>query len=776
MRNHYTGTGQLAFLTMDSHDGNSLNHTVVSYEGPKLESNKYYIERKTGNGVLTKIGYDPLRMRPQTLVTYLKQSYVEQSIKYGYDKRGNISSITDLMNESRNQSFEYDQLNRVTKATGKYGEENYTYHRNGNLLSKGAFDYSYENGNHIHAVTRVNSPNTGIVGYTYDSMGNMTTRNGDTLVYNAQNKLKRIESMGGDQFEYTYDHSGMRIKKSLQNSNTTTYSFGNFYEIHRSPGKQEKHTLYVIGAEGDMVAQYSRGDAILLNQMASNDWLVNPFCKDVNIDCDTYWKNRVGFALVSILEDTNIYIDGKLREGHRALPWVVLLGFLFWMVYQTKDQAGEVNLENQTFDLFGISLLPSLTNKIQKQIPRYGTALLVVVFSFTTTAGCFPLLLGGGEAESGTPIWLLGLGNGIPADAQSVADEPGQGGSGGGGTSTGNARVEGMYFFHPDHLGSITMITDGHGNVLAGGERGGKSHITYKPYGEIFRTDSYGPDITKFKYTGQEEDQESGLYYYKARYYDASLGRFVSNDGITMPSSMQGLNRMMYVDGNPISFRDRTGNSRANNFLQDMAKFVIAEVASKSDNPVHKFMAEVAGQKALYKIRKHRGSAFMRSDFGKIYNIVNPINIVGALYAAANYAAGKALQRDTKFKKVNGGYVVQGGPLATTGITIGQFAVTAGTDEESLRHETAHLQQYREWGVHRYMGNLASSPIRNLLQLKELESENGADKGAGAFGYGARRKIGKSITATIFLSSDYQSRFSRYLEFIIITDYVGYVP
>ncbi|WP_244279862.1 hypothetical protein [Leptospira brenneri] len=82
-----------------------------------------------------------------------------------------------------------------------------------------------------------------------------------------------------------------------------------FYEIHRSPGQQEKHTLYVIGVEGDMVAQYSRPDAILLNQMASNGWMVNPFCKGVNIDCDTYWKNRTNFALISFLEDTNLYVD-----------------------------------------------------------------------------------------------------------------------------------------------------------------------------------------------------------------------------------------------------------------------------------------------------------------------------------------------------------------------------------------------------------------------------------------------------------------------------------
>ncbi len=105
------------------------------------------------------------------------------------------------------------------------------------------------------------------------------------------------------------------------------------------------------------------------------------------------------------------------------------------------------------------------------------------------------------------------------------------------------------------------MITDGNGNVLAGGERGGKSHITYKPYGEILRTDSYGPDITKFKYTGQEEDRESGLYYYKARYYDASLGRFLSSDTEANALSPSGMNTFMYVEGNPNSYTDGSGNS-----------------------------------------------------------------------------------------------------------------------------------------------------------------------------------------------------------------------
>ncbi|MBP9888951.1 MAG: hypothetical protein KBF93_21835 [Leptospiraceae bacterium] len=65
-----------------------------------------------------------------------------------------------------------------------------------------------------------------------------------------------------------------------------------------------------------------------------------------------------------------------------------------------------------------------------------------------------------------------------------------------------------IHFLHSDHIGSITMITDGRGNVIAAGNNGGKSQISCKPYGEIHRTDSSSPGITCFKYTGQEEDKE----------------------------------------------------------------------------------------------------------------------------------------------------------------------------------------------------------------------------------------------------------------------------
>ncbi|EMN79740.1 RHS repeat-associated core domain protein [Leptospira interrogans serovar Grippotyphosa str. UI 12764] len=134
---------------------------------------------------------------------------------------------------------------------------------------------------------------------------------------------------------------------------------------------------------------------------------------------------------------------------------------------------------------------------------------------------------------------------------------PGVGMTGGG--SVGGMPVTGMYFYHPNHLGSITMITDGAGNPASGPEPG-VSYVSYEPYGSIIRNDSYGPDIFRYKFTGQIEDKETGLYYYKARYYEPTLGRFLQADSIIQPESVNGMNRYMYVDGNPVSYRDPSGH------------------------------------------------------------------------------------------------------------------------------------------------------------------------------------------------------------------------
>ncbi|PJZ51207.1 hypothetical protein CH380_21290, partial [Leptospira adleri] len=108
---------------------------------------------------------------------------------------------------------------------------------------------------------------------------------------------------------------------------------------------------------------------------------------------------------------------------------------------------------------------------------------------------------------------------------------------------------------------SVTMAMDGQGNRLGGGEWGGSSHVSYKPYGEVQRNDSQGPDIFRYKYTGQEEDRETGLYYYKARYYDPEIGRFTQADSILDTKNPNSMDLYMYTEGNPVNHTDPSGNS-----------------------------------------------------------------------------------------------------------------------------------------------------------------------------------------------------------------------
>ncbi len=66
------------------------------------------------------------------------------------------------------------------------------------------------------------------------------------------------------------------------------------------------------------------------------------------------------------------------------------------------------------------------------------------------------------------------------------------------------------------------------------------------------------PVLTPFTYTGREYDPESGLYYYRARYYDASTGRFISKDPIGFAG---GYNLYAYVGNNPVKWNDPSGTS-----------------------------------------------------------------------------------------------------------------------------------------------------------------------------------------------------------------------
>jgi len=99
-------------------------------------------------------------------------------------------------------------------------------------------------------------------------------------------------------------------------------------------------------------------------------------------------------------------------------------------------------------------------------------------------------------------------------------------------------------YYVADHLGSIVRVTNGVGTVTLTRD--------YDPYGNLLT----GSTQPTYAFTGREWDAETGLYYYRAGYYDPKIGRFVSEDPIRFRG---GINFYAYVDDNPVNESDPLG-------------------------------------------------------------------------------------------------------------------------------------------------------------------------------------------------------------------------
>lgn len=102
-------------------------------------------------------------------------------------------------------------------------------------------------------------------------------------------------------------------------------------------------------------------------------------------------------------------------------------------------------------------------------------------------------------------------------------------------------------YYEPDGLGSITSLTASSGTIAA--------TYTYDSFGQL--TASTGSLINPFQYTARDSDAETGLRYYRARYYDPGTGRFISEDPVRFKSNQA--NFYSYVGNSPLTNFDPTG-------------------------------------------------------------------------------------------------------------------------------------------------------------------------------------------------------------------------
>jgi len=131
------------------------------------------------------------------------------------------------------------------------------------------------------------------------------------------------------------------------------------------------------------------------------------------------------------------------------------------------------------------------------------------------------------------------------------------------------------YFYHTDHLGSTVLVTDETGQTVWASE--------YTPFGGKHSVDGELDHAAKF--TGKDLDEDTGLYYFNARWYDGEVGRFISEDPAKDENNP---NLFVYCRNNPIIFTDLSGlkaimEAHGLNSNKDMWDNLNEELAKKGD-------------------------------------------------------------------------------------------------------------------------------------------------------------------------------------------------
>lgn len=246
-----------------------------------------------GNGLAYNAGYDA-DYRLASLATGQGATTV-QNLHYGYDANGNITSITDNLDSSRNQALGYDALNRLSSASGAYGSYAYGYDAAGNRSSR----------------TIAGTPET----YGYDSASSrlLSISGGATrsLSYAATGQVTGDSRGVGQVYGYTLDGAGMMAAATLNG----TPLLGNVYdgEQHRVekdvPGASGYAAQYLYDRDGHLLSEASPGGPV-----RDYIWLNDRPVAQIDY-------NPLGFTQLAYLHADQVNRPQKASNPNQTLAW-----------------------------------------------------------------------------------------------------------------------------------------------------------------------------------------------------------------------------------------------------------------------------------------------------------------------------------------------------------------------------------------------------------------------------------------------------------------------
>ena len=518
---HYNAAGQVESLTSNKQGRQSV---IVDRIGYDKEGHTVYT--KLGNGTETTYTYDKQRERLQVMnLTADGQTVMEN--RYQYDAVDNILGITNAANPTSltklnkaklggrsSHTYEYDELNRLIHASGKAKRASYdmvmSFGRMSEPLTKVQkvdstttaksynFAYKYEDSNHPTAPTQIGHDH-----YTYDANGNPVLVTNDStnttreMYWDEDNRLM-VLSDNGKTSRYTYNAAGERIMKSY--------------------GTMEG--VYINGAPQGIT--FHETDNFTLYPASILSVNKNRFTKHYFIG-DKRIASRIGTGMFNNVYGRNgSYVTAGQQDYAERMNQIQTQKEAY---YKKVGVAPGVPTEKGAYgdpENTGVGYNAVLTELGNHDVPQ---GWIQTPHPNTTP-----------NTNPGPPVSWNDPSN--PDDPQA-----------GYGYIPNDTTREETFFYHSDHLGSTSYITDDKANIT--------QYDAYLPYGELLVDEHSSSEDLPYKFNGKQFDDETGLYYYGARYMNPMASLWYGVDPLA--EKYNSIGGYVYCIGNPIRLVDPDG-------------------------------------------------------------------------------------------------------------------------------------------------------------------------------------------------------------------------
>jgi RHS repeat-associated protein len=432
---------------------------------------------------------------------------------YTYDNNGNVATVTDR--KSQVTTYTYDLLNRKTKATYQDGTST---------------NYTYDAGNRLTQIQEKDAGNTvtATITRTYDGLDRLTQE------VTAQGTLT-----------YTYDNASRRATMTVAGQSTVNYTYDNANRLTQITQGANLVTIGYDDADRRASLTLPNGNSVVYAYNAASELLSLTY--------------KQGATVIGDLTYTYDAAGNRIKQGgsfaRSSIPPALATAS-----YNANNQQTVFGSNTETYDLNGN--LSTVTDASGTATYTWNARNQLVAITATGFSASFQYDSFGrrtGKTIQGTTT------NFVYDGLNPVQEKAGA-------TVTANL-LTGLgideFLTRTDGAGTRGLLTDALGSTVALGDGTGtiQTQYTYEPFGYASQTGAV--NMNSYKYTGREDDG-TGLYYYRARYYHPRLQRFISEDPLGFVGG--DVNLYAYVQNKPLRFTDPTGLEKKTAWVQDPTK------------------------------------------------------------------------------------------------------------------------------------------------------------------------------------------------------------